>query len=36
MRSLYPALALFLVLAALRYLTTRYFSAGTGKPVNTG
>lgn len=36
MRSLYPALALFLVLIALLYLTAQYFPAGIGKPVITG
>lgn len=33
MRSLYPALALFLVLIALVYLTAQYFPGGLGKPV---
>jgi len=37
MRSLCPALALFIVLFALLYLTARYFPGGPGKPVvNTG
>jgi thimet oligopeptidase len=37
MRSLYPALALLLVLIALLYLTAEYFPNGPGKPVvNTG
>ena len=36
MRSLYFALALFLVLIALVHLTAQYFPAGPGKPVTPG
>ena len=36
MKSLYPALALFLVLIALLYLTAQYFPNGPGKPVTPG